>query len=208
MSIVFFLVCKANAEKSIVKIILFDVIVVIFLSIFPVVTKLHFEILPMALLFYLIGYLAKFFFAERKSQYEKTEKYWICLVPVIVICSYWNAPVNMYLSKYGNLILFFAGAFCGIFMTFSLVRGIKENKLLILFGQNSIIVYVIHFKLINLLHLIGKTFFPQLSECNYLYPANWHYFVICIMLFIPIIYICNRWFGILFGRKNGHDIWF
>ena len=106
----------------------------------------------------------------------------------------------MYDNKYGNLFLFFITSICGIIMICNFAKGLQENKFLVWIGQNSIIIYVLHFKLINLLHFIGKKIFPQLAEINYSYPANWHYFIICILILIPVVYICNRWLGIFFGK--------
>jgi len=56
--------------------------------------------------------------------------------------------------------------------------------------------------MIKILHLIGEKIMPELSNSNYLYPANWHYFLLIVLLMIPVVYICNRWFYKLFGQKK------
>lgn len=56
--------------------------------------------------------------------------------------------------------------------------------------------------MIKILHLIGEKIMPELSNSNYLYPENWHYFLLIVLLMIPVVYICNRWFYKLFGQKK------
>lgn len=183
-------------------VIVVDLAVVLLLHLIDVTSRLHLEIIPMSLLFYLLGFYCKEFNKERMSKHlgSMISNFWVLLFPVIVICSYWNTPVTMYSNDYGNLVIFFLGAFCGILFICKLAQGIDDNRFICWVGQNSIIIYVLHFTVIKAIHLIGKSLFPQLSEINYLYPANWHYFLIAVLLLVPAVYICEHWFGMFFGK--------
>lgn len=200
VTLIFYFLQKVLSKKSkniIIIGLIINVILILIMDVLRVNTKLHFEIIPMAFLFYYSGYIAK-----NLTNIKKLQQIWIFMIPIVVIISYWNKPVKMYDNSYGNLILFFIGAFCGIIMICELSKALEKNQILSWFGKNSIIVYVTHFIMIKTLHFIGKKIIPEVSECNYLYPANWHYFLLIVLLMVPTIYICNRWFYVLFGKKK------
>ena len=60
--ILFYFLCKFDFRKKKIRYIVFiiDLIFVVILSLIKVTTKIHIEIVPMALLFYLAGYFIKF----------------------------------------------------------------------------------------------------------------------------------------------------
>ena len=164
-------------------------------------TAIHIEIVPMALLFYLIGNYSKGLFESI------VDKKWmnvliVFLIPCVVMGSYWNKPVAMYLNQYGNLLLFFACALAGILMLSYISQRNQQNFFLQWLGQNSIIIYIFHFKLLNLLHGIGVRLFPRIAGKTYAYPAHWHFFVLALLIIIPIVLVCNRWLPFLFGHKR------
>lgn len=203
MSVIFFFVQKLSLKSKALKyvsVIILDWVLFAVLKVLNVNTRLHIEIIPMAFFFYLLGYLLKAVLQTHIS--EKAMQWWFIALPVTVVCSSWNSPVTMYKNEYGNIILFLLGATAGTYMVCGLAEGLKKNSILSWIGQNSIIIYVLHFKLINALHFVGKTIFPQLSEINYCYPANWHYFLIAVFLLLPATYICSKWFGPLFGKNR------
>lgn len=178
-----------------------DLALICFVLILKIETMLHVEIIPVAFLFYFLGYCVK-----SAKMYGLDNKWlnqtWVFLGPLIVLVSYWNEPVAMYKNDYGNFPLFVLGALLGIIFVCKMAMCLQNNTLLKWYGENSIIVYVLHFSMIKALHLIGKIFFPTLAECNYLYPANWHYFVCMELLLIPTIWFCNRYIPFLFGKKH------
>ena len=196
VSLVFYALSRIGLHKRSVMltVLLADIVAVILMELWGINTVIHFEIVPMALLFYLTGFIYRSYMIGRNVHKYAISSAWLICISITVLCSYWNTPVTMYSNDYGNLILFFIGAFSGIIFMCGFAKGLKTNRFLIWFGQSSVIVYVLHFKLINVLHFIGKLIFPSLSESNYLYPANWHYFLLSVLLLIPAVYICNRWF--------------
>lgn len=203
VSILFYIVQKLGFEKkNWVRLLTFiiDIIIIFSVNKLHITTLLHIEIIPMALLFFLIGYQCKIScitLAERKSIRSDI---WILLIPFVIVCSTYNTSVTMYLNDYGNILLFFICAFSGIIVICKIAKGLEDNKLIIWIGQNTIYFYVLHFAFIKGLHFIGKSIFPELTSSNYSYPIYWIYFWICIVLLIPVVMLCKRWFSILFGK--------
>lgn len=111
----------------------------------------------------------------------------------------------MYINQYGNIGLFYLPATLGIWVTFNMAVVLERNRVLKFFGRNSLIVYIFHDILLSIMHGIGSKMWPQIAGSNYLYPAYWHYFSFAILGLVPIIFICNRWFWFLFGKKHRDD---
>lgn len=202
VSVIFYIIQKRGfitKMKSCAVVIFVDCILIVIMNIFEIHTLLYLEIIPMALLFYISGYLLKSVLERERS--EKVMQWWFLAMPITVICSSWNTPVTMYNNGYGNTFLFVLGAASGIYMVCGLAKGLKKNIILSWIGKNSVIIYVLHFPLIKVLHFIGKILFPNVQN-SYLYPANWEYFLIAIILLLPATYICNKWFGWMFGKRN------
>ncbi len=187
----------SSVGKVIVLIV--DLGLIIGISCLNVTTLLHFEIVPMAFLFYYLGYCVKHH--DWKAVPNKTSC-WIFLGPVVVAISAVNTPVAMYENNYGNIILFLIGAISGIVFICELSKCLKKNALLGWYGRNSIIIYVLHFSMIKVLHLVGRKVFPQIAQNNYLYPFNWFYFMAIALLMVPVILFCNRFVPFLFGKRR------
>ena len=172
-------------------------------------TFAHIETIPAALFFYLSGYYIRPKLDKARYQISEVNKAiiswydaWVFAVPVVVICSYWNSPIKMYANEYGNLPFFFATAIGGIWTIVRIAQCLSDNKGLAWFGKNSVIIYIFHPVMLKALHGIGKLLIPKLVGKNYEYPAHWHYFMIVIVLLIPVVYICNRWLWFLFGKRK------
>lgn len=181
---------------------------VILAQIAPIKTVVHIETLPMAFLFYLGGYYLKPILVESKGQsqlVEKIKSFWIIALPIIVICSYWNTPITMYSNDYGNLVFFFITTICGIWMVYELSINLQNNRVLQWFGVNSIIIYIVHARMLNVLHGIGNMLIKSMPVNNYAYPAYWHYFLLTLILFVPVVYICNHWLWMIFGKKKSRE---
>lgn len=182
------------------KVLIVALLAINMVKISGITTKLHFDIIPMALLFYLLGYHCRFWVGRNNEC--KNKGLWVVSIPVVVICSCWNKPVAMYLNSYGNLFIFFVGAFSGIIMVCGLSRNLQNNRFLAWFGRNSIIIYILHFKIIDAVHSVGNRALPEIFKLTNSYPVYWYNFVIVILLIVPIVYICERHLGMIFGKRQ------
>lgn len=205
VSILFYFLQRIQVIDSVlgkVLVLIVDLGLIIGMSCLNITTLLHFEIVPMAFLFYYLGYCAKHH--DWKAVQSKNSC-WIFLGPVVVAISAVNTPVAMYENNYGNVILFLIGAISGIGFVCELSKCLDKNVLLGWYGRNSVIVYVLHFSVIKILHLIGRKVFTQIAQSNYLYPFNWCYFMAVALLMIPAILFCNRFVPFLFGKGRAEN---
>lgn len=200
VSILFYWIYRMGFQKSrMVRLLTYFClgILIVLMDKWQIQTVLHLEIIPMAMVFFLLGVHVSIL---REINYKWFAQSWIILIPVLVCCSFWNEPVIMYLNTYGNLILFFVGAFCGIDIACNVGRCMENNKILIWFGQNSIYCFVLHFALIKGLHFAVKCMFPQFE--NYRYPIYWCYFLLCVLILMVIVPICDSYLSPIFGKWN------
>ncbi len=202
VSIVFWLLDRTGLLKKRWISLLIALIPAVLTQIFPIKTVVHIETLPMALLFYLAGHYIRPAVEKDAPPRAKFRSIWVAALPIIVIISRANSPVTMYSNTYGDLVLFFAGAALGIWCVYEISAGLGDNAVLRWFGVNSVIVYIFHARMLNVLHGVGKAIFPALEKANYSYPAYFYYFLIVCVLFVPIVYISNHWVAFLFGKKN------
>lgn len=205
VSIIFYIIQKLGFEKRLyirLLIYIIDLSCIVIVIRLQIITLLHFEIIPMALLFFMIGYHCKISNSRRARDKNKLLDSWFLLIPIGIICSSYNVPVAMYLNDYGNLFYFFIGAVSGIIVVCKIGDKMHNNRLLVWFGQNTIYFYILHFPFIKGLHFIGKQLFPNYILLNYSYPIYWVYYILCILLLIPFSMLCNKYFSPLFGKTK------
>lgn len=180
-----------------------NIFLVILVDALHIETLVHIEIIQMAFFFYSFGYYVKRKKAKTGSNDSAVIQHtWILLGPATVIISALNTPVAMYENTYGNLFLFMLGAILEIAFVWELAKELESNTLLGWYGRNSLIIYVLHFGMIKVLHLLGKFVFPGIAQSNYGYPYNWIYFIAISILMIPIGYFCNTYIPFLFGKTT------
>ena len=205
VSIIFYIIQKLGFEKKMyIRLLTYviDFLSVVIVDRLQIITLPHFEIIPMALFFFMCGYHCKISYSRLTKSNNIIFDIWILLIPIGIICSSYNAPVAMYLNDYGNIFLFFMDAFIGIVVVCKIGGRIQNNQLLIWFGQNTIYFYVLHFSFIKGLHFIRKVLFPKCILSNYSYPIYWVYYILSILLLIPASMLCRRWFSPLFGKSK------
>lgn len=187
-------------ERFIPVILFADVIAITIIDVLEFETVIHFEIVPMALLFYLIGYFFKNKINDEKIK-EREKGIWIISMPIIAIASYYNIPVEMHKSQYGNPILFVITSIFGIWCICRISQDLDNNSLLCWFGRNSIIVYTLHWVMVSAFGGILNRL-PYIKDFDKPYPLCLYNFMLCLILLIPAVYICRRWFWFLFGLKK------
>lgn len=167
-------------------------------------TPIHLEIIPMAMFFYELGHL----FGQKVIAFKFEWRIMLISIPVLSVVSFINDPVLMYINEYGNVLLFCISATAGILTVIEVSKLFEryyENriiKMLAFIGQNSLIIYILHFKII----VIVKYVIGLFSNNRYVLLLG---YPIMIAMFFPIIMFCNRWLYFLFGKKKivrkGHE---
>ena len=126
----------------------------------------------------------------------------ISLLIINLITSHLNGKVDMWGNSYGNLILFFIGAYSGIlFLIFFIKKFILNNKFLEYIGKNSLVILAYHRRGITIIKVVFifvlKMFVP---ENNTIFDLVFS--LVEILLCIPIIIILNKYFPFFIGKKK------
>lgn len=124
----------------------------------------------------------------------------VLLVPVLLVLSQLNAPIAMYEGSYGFWPLFYLAAIVGTVWVCLLGRLLEEVSFLVRFGQVSVIVFVLHFRLIPLLRSIAVR---VLSVAGLSLGTNGMavlLFVLAMVILVPLVGFCDKHLGFLFGK--------
>ena len=124
----------------------------------------------------------------------------VLLVPVLFVLSQLNAPIAMYEGSYGFWPLFYLTATVGTVWVCLLGRLFEGISFLAWFGQVSVIVFVLHFRLIPLLRAIVVR---ALSVVGLSLGANGMaalLFVLAMAILVPLVGFCDKHLGFLFGK--------
>lgn len=124
----------------------------------------------------------------------------VLLVPVLFALSQLNAPIAMYEGSYGFWPLFYLTATVGTVWVCLLGRLLEGVFFLAWFGQVSVIVFVLHFRLIPLLRAIAVR---VLSVAGLPLGANGMavlLFVLAMAILVPLVGFCDKHLGFLFGK--------
>lgn len=122
------------------------------------------------------------------------------LLIINLVTSYLNGKVDMWSNSYGNLILFFLGAYSGIlFLVFFIKKFILNNEFLEYIGKNSIVILAFHMRGITLIRVILIFFLGLNMPKNIIFDLTFSF--IEILICIPIIIFLNKCFPYLIGKK-------
>lgn len=97
-------------------------------------------------------------------------------LPFVVLLAEINQPVMCINNDYGIYALFILAAIMGCLVIIAMgKKGTQRNDVLQTFGRNSILIYVLHFRMTGVLHfLISKV--GSTSYDLYLSPFYWGIF--------------------------------
>lgn len=104
-----------------------------------------------------------------------------------------NGTVWMYLGGFGgNIGLFILGSLCGTMMCFGACKLLfsSPNKHILLIAEGTILILAFHGLVIRLTHHIDVGYLFYLGS------------VVMVIAFIPLIFICQRYFPILLGYRG------
>lgn len=156
----------------------------------------------MSINFYWCGKILKKYILNTKNNLKI---YYIFLLLVLnIIVSQYNLKVEMWGNTYGNIVLFFLGAYSGIFFIILIVNNFFfKYKMIQYIGKNSLVILAFHKRVQTITKVLSymlRTPLPQVNIIFDLIYSCWQ-----ILLCIPIIYILNMYFPCLIGKgkRNG-----
>lgn len=118
---------------------------------------------------------------------------------VVALLSFYNAPIGMYVNRYGCKPYFIVVAIIGILSTWDIACSMKGANFFSFLGKYSIIIYVTHLPLLTLLHRVVRFFITGTLENHGMYP---NFFITFLILFTTeaiILPLCIKYFSFLFG---------
>lgn len=153
------------------------------------------DIAIICMLFTEVGYQCKFYGLIGNVNISKT----IVALLLFVSAFYLNEillghDVNLFSSDYGCYPLFYIAAFSGTYLMYSLSCQLKRSAVLQYLGQNSLLIYALHFLL---LLVVSKVY--SLLPVDGVWSSVAQSIAI-ILLLMPVIHIINRKFVWMTGK--------
>lgn len=142
-------------------------------------------IVPISFTFMYIGYVAKKIELLEKIKFNfKNIILCIFITAIFIISSIYNERVNMSTNLYGNYILYFFNALCGIYIMLILSKPLENSKTLNIYANLSMIMF-------STQRILYK-----------LYPFDIHSYVIVSIILTLLIYLIYYFIKSLFKRKH------
>lgn len=208
VTIIFYLLSSVlDFRKKLVRIIILvaDItisLMFIYVIPYPEESPFYLNVVPMAFLFYFIGFIIKPILLQKIKK-----EIAVCAVLgstiVCWICSQINSPVTMFNNNYGNIVLFAFSSLAGICLVWMMAILCEHSRFCRWFGINSIIVYVWQFKLTELWKNLAEIFASKISvlssDAILMTVTAFAGTMICVM---PIVWFSNRYVPFLYGRNK------
>ncbi len=127
----------------------------------------------------------------------------IVFLMINIIIANYNGFVDIYSVTLNNYLLYYVSAFCGIIGILLLCKKIRQIRTIEFIGVNSLIIFATHLQVMAIVFkLLGK-----ITKHSSLYLRDnvlWGIVVLCVVILMemPVIYIINKWFSFLLGRRK------
>lgn len=197
----FYLLFK-NIKYYWIGLMLFIIIAYLNYTFNPYLLPYSFNTAVVALIFYIFGYMMK----EKQFFRKSNILYLIIALGIVILVSITNERIAMYKNYYNNYFLFLLGGFSGIVFIVNIclylsswfgdVNWIKylAKNTIIISGFHLITFSFIKAVMVYVLH-ISLTVLEEKIYVNILFS------IIAMILCIPIIFIINKYYPFIVGRK-------
>jgi acyltransferase len=174
------------------------------------------DIVPIVVVFIGLGFFIKEYYAkwlDLKASLRTKVLVLIGLFVVNVLAWHFNptsaGSVDMFYSLFGNFVLYFTAALAGSLMIMLFFESfLMRSKLLTYLGQNSLIIYALHQKVIFyslgvlLLHAVGRVT-PFAANSSFARLVNGlSYLLITLIALVPAVWLLNKYCAPFIGRWN------
>ena len=165
----------------------------------------YMRIIPVALLFYILGSFSKSKALTTPSDNERNAelKNTILLlsIPMLFIVSQWNMPVKMYMGEYGIFGLFLVTCVIGIYVVLEISKRLTHVSLLQWIGKASIAIYVWNFLIVG----GSKIIIMRLLKMVGLYTAGVHAsltFMLSVVILFLICKVTLQYIPFVYGKDR------
>lgn len=178
------------------------VVATIYLLFIPTGIKgpLYIAVTPVALGFYTLGFLLK----QKGALKKKSVLVDAVLLVSVCVIGILNGRVLMYENQYGYPVLFLLTSIAGFYLVNDISYYLKNQRLLSWMGKNSVIIYVLHFFIVQGIRGFMSRMVGDFSASQIFGTIV---FLISYTIVLGMTWLCDKHLGILFGRsrciKNG-----
>jgi acyltransferase len=186
-------------------------ITIIFLGILGPVLREHIsfrlpwnvELSFVAIVFFCFGhYLCRYKISQLVSRIKFKMLVCAALVALLFLIVSINGWVNMNRMIFGNLALFYLGAFCGIGLVILLSHMIPKNYATEWLSFNTIVIFPMHVVFFNIFTGMGVIFLKMDHSFKNTPFFGVVYIVGAILASIPAVYIIRRYFPWMIGHSK------
>lgn len=176
-------------------------ICVVYMAVVPqgISGPLYIAVTPVAFGYYVAGNLLHRVKKKFESRNGNTNfvRILICIIEALLttILSQLNAPILMYENTYGVVSVSIVTAFLGYFVLNNMAMLMGENRFLQWCGRNSIIIYVIHFCVVQGVRGVLVRIIPLPLEI-----LGWIVFVVAGLIVIIATRFSEKYVGFAFGK--------
>ncbi|MBO5129325.1 MAG: acyltransferase family protein [Oscillospiraceae bacterium] len=164
----------------------------------------HLEYIFIAMFFMVLGYLFRAEFEVRFNKYNTLITR--CVVWGIYLCAVLFREEITYNDSL-NILVTYVCQLLGVAAVISVCKILPPNKMVLYIGQNTLLCFALHGKVYSLLQVVIRRCLPGLYSailadtlCSSLFSLLLTV-VLSLILIIPI-WIINRWFPFLVGRRR------
>lgn len=166
----------------------------------------HLEYIFQAMLFMVLGYYFRKEYEIKFDQYN-TRLNRIILTIVYLAIIYFPYISGIQLSFSMEIIYQYLREFIGVLLLVSVCKVLKTNRYISFVGQNTLIYFALHGKVLSVLEKVLQKIMPQIYTRILGNNVLADVFVILLALFMSILlmipaWIINRFFPFVVGRKK------
>lgn len=133
----------------------------------------------------------------------KGKKNIILLCLISVFASVLNGGNDMFKGVYGNYIIFYIASIAGIAINIIFIKNLPNIKLLNFIGKNTFIYLAFHqYIVFSVLNKISYKLIGNIQNNTILTLIAILFVIIALIVLYPVIYIINKYFPFLLGKKN------
>jgi fucose 4-O-acetylase-like acetyltransferase len=204
--ILLFLVLKIENNKIRLSIFVFSAIIGYFFSLLKT-TPPPFSsgTALVALLFTGTGYLSKNLIFNKMTEVKKLHAVIISIILFVLVyfISLNNGRIAMVYMDYKNPIIFLITSFIGLFACLLFSYSINKNFIIQFFGVNTIMFVGLSEPIKRaILGVFSKLLNYPMDDLRLSFMLTLSVSLVCFILFIPIIFVFNKYLYVLIGKKR------
>ncbi len=203
LSLLFYFIAKLKTKHIAIALAFSGIIGFIYSKHYNIHIPWSIDIAFAAIPFYGTGYLFRDFINKNIFKYKNTSKALLILTITLglnIIFFYLNSRIDMSKGLYNNYLYMYLSGVGGTVFYLTLLNFLPRIKWISFLGVNTLLIMAFHLRAMT----IVKFFQTYILHVEYNSSTLWSiiYAVIQIIILIPLVWIINRYFPILVGKRR------